>query len=153
MATSSTAFATGGCQCGQVRYALSTMPKISVCFCRMCQKAVGNYFGAFATVPREDLIWTRGGPATFASSEAAERGFCSDCGTPLTFRYLGKDRVSVTAGSLDDPARAAPERAHGIEGRVPFIAEIAHLPGARTDDEIPPADLPRYTSRQHPDRD
>jgi hypothetical protein len=59
----------------------------------------------------------------------------------------------VTTGSLDDPARAAPERAHGIEGRMPFIAEIAALPGARTDEEIPPAERPRYASRQHPDHD
>ena len=34
--------ATGGCQCGAVRYALYAMPEGSVCHCRMCQKAVGG---------------------------------------------------------------------------------------------------------------
>jgi hypothetical protein len=153
MATNSNAVATGGCQCGAVRYALFAKPDVSVCFCRMCQKAVGNYFGAFAAVPESALAWTRGQPSTFASSEAAERGFCPSCGTPLTFRYHGKGRVAVTAGSLDQPARTAPSRAYGLEGRIPFIAEIMTLPGARTEDEIPAAELPRYASRQHPDHD
>ena len=36
---------TGGCQCGRVRYALSVVPDdVSVCHCRMCQKAVGGPF-------------------------------------------------------------------------------------------------------------
>jgi hypothetical protein len=119
----------------------------------MCQKASGNYFAAFATVPEGDLAWTKSEPARFASSDAAERGFCPACGTPLTFKYHGKGRISVTAGSLDDPARAAPDHAHGVEGRMPFIAAIAHLPGSRTGDGIPAAELARYASRQHPDHD
>ena len=43
---------TGGCQCGAVRYALYAEPtNPHVCHCRMCQKASGGYFGAFAGVP------------------------------------------------------------------------------------------------------
>ena len=74
---------TGGCQCGAVRYALMSEPtQASICHCRMCQKAFGNYFAPLTGVPRKDLVWTKGQPGIFRSSEAAERGFCRDCGTP-----------------------------------------------------------------------
>src|SRR5262245_14243337 len=79
---------TGGCQCGAVRYALSAEPDSTVCHCRMCQKAVGGPFAALAKVRNEAFAWTRGQPGAFRSSSAAERHFCRDCGTPLTFRFL-----------------------------------------------------------------
>lgn len=145
---------TGGCQCGAVRYRLARPPsKVSVCFCRMCQKAVGGYFGAYASSPAEDVVWTRGRPSFFRSSEAAARGFCAACGTPLTFSYRGSGRLSVTAGSLDDPGAFPPTEACGIEGRAPFFAELCALEGTRTEDEVPAAELERYRSRQHPDHD
>ena len=91
---------TGGCQCGAVRYALHADPDgASICHCRMCQKATGGYFGAAAGVTKANLTWTRGTPASFRSSELIERDFCAKCGTPLTFRYLDRDRVS--AGTYD----------------------------------------------------
>jgi len=145
---------TGGCQCGAVRYALYSEPTgASICHCRMCQKAFGNYFAPLAGVPPKDLEWTRGTPGTFRSSEAAERGFCSNCGTPLTYRVLDHDRISVSLGSLDDPSRVAPIEQFGIEGRLPWIGKILDLPGVRTEDDLPAEQLPRFASRQHPDHD
>src|SRR5579875_1949166 len=97
------ALMSGGCQCGAVRYALTARPTHpSVCYCRMCQKAFGSYFAPLAGVHLAELVWTRGEPATFRSSEAVERGFCRDCGTPLTYHIPGRDRISVSIGSLDD---------------------------------------------------
>lgn len=145
---------TGGCQCGAVRYRLAQPPsKVSVCFCRMCQKAVGGYFGAYASSRAEDVIWTRGRPSFFRSSEAASRGFCPACGTPLTFSYRGSGRLSISTGSLDDQAAFPPTEAYGIEGKVPFFAELCELEGTRTEDDVPAEDMERYRSRQHPDHD
>ncbi|WP_131858274.1 GFA family protein [Bosea sp. BK604] len=145
---------TGGCQCGAVRYRLARPPsRVSVCFCRMCQKAVGGYFGAYASSRAEDVVWTRGELSLFRSSEVAERGFCGVCGTPLSFSYRGSGRLSVSTGSLDDPAAFPPGVAHGIEGRVPFFADICELEGTRTEDDIPADEMVRYRSRQHPDHD
>ncbi len=145
---------TGGCQCGAVRYRLERPPsKVSVCFCRMCQKAVGGYFGAYASSAAADVVWTRGRPSVFASSEAAERGFCEGCGTPLTFSYRGSGRLSVSAGSLDDPVAMPPTLAYGLEGRAPWFDDLCRLGGTRTEDDVPEEELQRYRSRQHPDRD
>jgi hypothetical protein len=94
----------------------------------------------------------KGSPAIFKSSEAVERGFCRDCGTPLFFRYVDKDRISISLGSLDDPARVPPARQYGAESRLPFVATLTSLPESRTEDEVPPERMARYKSRQHPDR-
>jgi hypothetical protein len=143
---------TGGCQCGAIRYALYAEPSAAdLCHCRMCQKAVGNLFMAVAGVPRDQFAWTKGQPAIFRSSSAAERGFCRECGTPLSFRYITRDRISVTLGSLDEPARAQPTVQHGIESRVPWWRELFDLPGSTTEDDPPPGgleSLQNYQDRQ-----
>jgi hypothetical protein len=144
---------TGGCQCGAVRYALYAEPdSADICHCRMCQKAVGNLFMATAGVPRKDFAWTAGAPATWQSSQIAERSFCAACGTPLSFRYLSRERISVTTGSLDDPARARPTSQIGIESRVPWFHEIAALPATTTADDPPPGGIDAVGSRQHQGR-
>lgn len=145
---------TGGCQCGAVRYALKSEPtQTSICHCRMCQKAFGNYFAPFTGVPTEDLVWTRGQPGIFRSSEAVERGFCRDCGTPLTYHFIGTDRTSVSIGSLDDPSRVRPEIQYGTESMLPAFESLHTLPGQRTEDYATPEELAKMASRQHPDRD
>jgi len=54
---------TGGCQCGAIRFAVTAAPaKISVCHCRMCQKASGAPFASFADIEHADFAWTRGQP-------------------------------------------------------------------------------------------
>ena len=51
MTDSKTPAMTGGCQCGAVRYALMAEPThASICHCRMCQKAFGNYIAPLAGV-------------------------------------------------------------------------------------------------------
>jgi hypothetical protein len=148
------ALLTGGCQCGAVRYALYAEPTgTSVCHCRMCQKAVGNYFAAFTGVKMDELQWTRGAPAVFRSSQAAERGFCRDCGTPLYYRMVDTKRISVSVGSLDRPERVHAEKQYGTEAVLPDFAGLHTLPDETTDDWLPPGSKRKFVSRQHPDHD
>jgi len=146
-------FATGGCQCGAVRYALMKEPHGSdLCHCRMCQRATGNLFGAFADCKVEDVVWMRGRPRFFASSNLIERGFCEVCGTPLTYGLRNGGDVSVTIGSLDDPARV-PARVHfGVESRVPWVRINDELPQRRTGDSAAAAEfLKDLVSLQSPE--
>jgi hypothetical protein len=146
---------TGGCQCGAVRYALySALTDASICHCRMCQKAFGNYFAPLADVPLADLTFTRGAPSTFRSSAAVERGFCSRCGTPLTFRYVDEPKIAIALGSLDHPEEVPLTRQYGLEGKLHFVPDFA-LPGARTEDSSTKAHLDQIASAvyQHPDHD
>jgi hypothetical protein len=120
----------------------------------MCQKAGGAPFMAFTGgVRQEHFAFTHGAPGIYRSSEIAERGFCSLCGTPLTYRLIGRDRISVTIGSLDSPAAVAPTEQIGVESALPWFAGLAALPATRTENWLKAINVAEAGSRQHPDRD
>jgi hypothetical protein len=147
---------TGGCQCGAVRYALNEQPTYPhICHCRMCQKAFGSFFAPLTGVALDKFELTRGALATFMSSDKAQRGFCRDCGTPLTFHYVGRERIAVSIGSLDEPAKVPPAQQFGIESRMPWFSALAALPGDKTTEEDDPglAAAIATTNHQHPDHD
>lgn len=142
----------GGCQCGAVRYALHSWPvKPHVCHCRMCQKASGAPFMAFAELPLAAIAWTREQPAWFRSSQAAERGFCPACGTSLHFRYVEGDQIDVALASLDRPDLVVPEQQFGCESRLAWMEALDALPASTTEATTPPEALATYASLQHPD--
>jgi hypothetical protein len=117
----------------------------------MCQKAVGNYFAAYATMVLCDVAWTRGEPALWKSSEQVERGFCRACGTPLSFRYVAKDQIEIALGTLDDPSSVKPRWSFGMESRMAFFAELSSLPSSTTEGDFAKTGSPLPRSRQHPD--
>lgn len=143
---------TGGCQCGAVRFAIKGgLGRASICHCRMCQKAFGNAFGPLVTA--NGLVWTHGAPKHFRSSNKVRRGFCGDCGTPLSYEPDGfKPEIAICA--LDDPNAAPPAIQVGLESRLPWFETLASLPTR------PPAEqatidrfLATMRSNQHPDHD
>jgi hypothetical protein len=145
---------TGGCQCGAVRFALSVPPpKVSICHCRMCQKASGAPFASLADIEHEHFTWTRGKPATFQSSSIAERDFCAACGTPLTYRLIGGPRIEIMTGAFDRPDRVVPTRQYGTESRLGWVVGIANLPSQTTQQNYGPEKMATITSHQHPDHD
>ena len=131
---SHTPVATGGCQCGAVRYAFyAPLEKSHVCHCRMCQRATGGLFAALAGGSLENFAWTRGTPSFFASSSLARRGFCANCGTPLFFKYDDPSaRIYATIGSLDEPENAPIIRQYGIESQLPWVKFCEGVPAERT---------------------
>jgi hypothetical protein len=146
----------GGCQCGAVRYhATERHDNAHICHCRMCQKATGNFFAPLVAFPCESFRWTRGEPAHFRSSAHVRRGFCANCGTPLTFESDEAAHLNVTIGSLDHPELVPPIDRDGIEGTLPYFSKLHTLP----DTGVTGADDPAWvaaiahTNNQHPDHD
>ena len=82
---------TGGCQCGAVRYEWVEKPAYSsVCYCRMCQKASGQPFmGLTGGKRRAPDVDARRAVDLPLARTWRERGFCKDCGTPLTYAFDG----------------------------------------------------------------
>lgn len=148
---------TGGCQCGAVRYrAEAVMDNAHLCHCRMCQKAVGNVFVALVAVPKDALAWTRGTPARWRSSAHVERGFCAACGTPLIYDDVTSSRVSLTIGSLDNPAEFPPVTHDGVEGRMPWLTNLNEVPDFGETEQPSQAVWAaaiKDSNRQHPDYD
>ena len=154
MTEASKSVLTGGCQCGAVRFAVSGAPaKISICHCRMCQKATGAPFASFADIERGDFAWTRGKPAAFRSSSIAERDFCAACGTPLSFRRIDGPKIEIMTGTFDRPDRMVPIQQFGTEARLGWVVAIANLPSQTTLQNYGPDKMATITSHQHPDHD
>ena len=145
---------TGGCQCGAVRFRVDgPLGRGSVCHCRMCQKAFGAPFGALVSVEIKDLTWTRGERGRFQSSNKVARGFCRDCGTPLTFEW-GTRFFDVAIAAFDDPAAIVPVVQMGLEGRLPWVTHIADLPQRGADEAERAAQWQaEIVNHQHPDHD
>ena len=154
MASETKPVLTGGCQCGAIRFAVSAAPaKVSICHCRMCQKASGAPFASFADIEKSDFTWTRGTPSAFRSSSIAERDFCPACGTPLSFRRIDGPRIEIMTGAFDRPDRVIPTQQFGTESRLGWVVGIANLPSQTTLQTYGAERLNGIVSRQHPDHD
>ncbi len=123
---------TGGCLCGAVRYEVrGPLREILICHCVECRRWAGRAWAA--TGARVDDLVIEGDVAWRASPESeynADRGNCAQCGSCLFWRSPGFDRVSIGAGTLDEPS--------GLR----VAAHIWLEQGA--DWEAPPPGMPTY---------
>jgi len=141
----------GGCQCGAVRFRVAgELGRASVCHCRMCQKAFAAPYGALVTVRSEQLVWTRGERGRFQSSNKVSRGFCRECGTPLTFEW-DEAKIDLAICAFDAPAEIAPVVQLRAASAVPWATHVSDLPAG--DSAASAAHDAAVVSRQHPDRD
>ena len=100
--------ASGGCQCGAVRYIVAAAPLgLYVCYCRECQKQSASAFGISVIVPAGAFRLTQGQVATWrrptASGRVLDCAFCVACGSRICHVTPGEPTVSVKGGSLDQP--------------------------------------------------
>lgn len=143
----------GGCQCGAVRFTVEgELGEASICHCRMCQKATGGLFGPYVGAPYDSVRWTRGAPSHFQSSNKVRRGFCAQCGTPLTFEY-GDRSISLAIGALDKPHEVTLTEQLASPERLADFEALANLPEHPTDEPRAAAYLAGIESYQHPDAD
>ena len=132
---------TGGCMCGRVRYtAQISSDDAYLCHCRMCQRASGNVSLAMKTLRQDDVRWERE-PDYYQSSPIARRGFCSACGTSLTFQYLeGTDKMDLIVGTFDDPSRFVPTAHFAAESMHRAWLDTRGLPETRSEEYRPLVD-------------
>lgn len=143
----------GGCQCGAVRFRMEGRPRnVSICHCRMCQKAFGAFYAPLADTDAGRIVWTRGHPRYFQSSNQVKRGFCENCGTPLT--YEAPDGVGLAVGAFDEPGRLQPTVQFGVEAKIACVDHLHELSQETTEADLPNAPyLAEIVSYQHPDHD
>ena len=124
---------TGGCQCGAIRFAVSGAPaKISICHCRMCQKASGAPFASFADIehaisPGPAASRRRSNPPRSPSATSAPIA-----ARPLSFRRIDGPRIEIMTGTFDRPDRVIPTRQYGTESRLGWVVGISNLPSQTT---------------------
>lgn len=124
----------GGCQCGNVRYELTSAPdRVSVCHCRDCQKSSGAPMVAWAMLPNDRFRVTKGTPKVVNSSGETFRYFCGDCGTGLYYineTYL-PGVIDVQSVTLDEPSAFPPQAQVQTAEQPGWAAHLHSLPAYR----------------------
>ena len=120
---------TGGCVCGGTRYVLKSRPFALVdCHCIDCRRSVGAPYVTWGSVPRADLVVTRGEPRKIAHANRI-RSFAACCGTHLFFEDTkDSDMIDVTIATLDDPTPFAPQKVIWLEDKLPWVTLDKSLP-------------------------
>ena len=100
--------ATGSCLCGSVGFAIrGALRSVSFCHCQMCQRSLTSY-GAYTACAPDALVLLKSRTLKwYRSSPEARRGFCGKCGSQLFWEPAHGRSLSVSAGSLDQPAALA----------------------------------------------
>ncbi len=94
--------ASGSCLCGAIRAtAKNTSKNIGACHCAMCRNWGGGPLlaadcGTDVSFEGEEYI------SVFNSSDWAERGFCSKCGTHLFYRLKESQQYIMPVGLFDE---------------------------------------------------
>ncbi|MEL7451538.1 MAG: GFA family protein [Pseudomonadota bacterium] len=101
----------GGCLCGAVRYrAVGHFRDSCFCHCESCRRAAGATPVAWGTVDLSDFHVEHGELTVRESSKGVKRGFCSRCGSAITYwHHLRGEEIDITLASLDNPASVTPE--------------------------------------------
>ncbi len=146
---------TGGCQCGRLRYAYTgELGDASICHCRMCQKAFGNWGAALVEMQLSSFKFTKGTPAVFHSSSIVKRGFCRECGTPMFMHEDGDANIEIAIGTLDQPNDVPSfTKQSAVESRLDWFVTMHLLKEERMDDYRKADDMLLLKSLQHPDFD
>jgi hypothetical protein len=122
----------GSCLCGAVRFELtSAILSMGNCHCEMCRKQHGTAFSTYCQVLKSGLRIREGESHVqrYASSDFAERSFCANCGTKLTFTIHDlPDRIWVSAGALDDDPGLVPEYHIFVGSKAPWYEISDEIP-------------------------
>ncbi len=96
--------ASGGCECGAVRYrVLGPLRDVVSCHCGQCLRTHGH-FAAYSACADEhlELVEDRG-LKWFDTSDRARRGFCGECGGRLFWKAHDRTSTNIAAGTIEPP--------------------------------------------------
>lgn len=95
---------TGGCLCGAVRYQVKgALRPVIACHCEQCRRFSGHFVAATATRKAYFQLLKADGLKWYSYQVGLRQGFCQDCGSSLFFEDEQGERISIAAGSLDQP--------------------------------------------------
>ena len=125
---------TGKCLCGAVTFtATAKKPSVVACHCDMCRRWSAGPFMALqcqtVTFDGEDNI------GRIRSSDWAERGFCTECGSNLFYHIVDSGDYQVAAGLFDDQS-ALRLSLQVFTDRKPAFYEFANETKMMTGEEV-----------------
>lgn len=126
----------GSCLCGHVAFVVEgAFNNVTNCHCITCQKVSGAPYVTWVEFPTAQITWTGAEPTWRTSSDKGERGFCPECGSTVTFRFLGSDATDLACVLFDDPSIFAPSDELYTDSRQSWTVlneRLTHFPKERT---------------------
>ena len=95
----------------------------------MCRRHTGAPVTLLAAFPAECVSF-EGELSFLQSSEMAKRGFCAQCGTPLSWHghEWGLDVIAIHISTFADPAAFPPTEHWHIDSAIPWLEIKDDLP-------------------------
>jgi len=145
----------GRCLCGNVQFEVSGKHRwVAHCHCHSCRRNTGSAVATFVGYAEDQVAYDRGERAIYESSPGVRRGFCADCGTPMSYesdRHPGEIHLYVS--TLDEPDRFQPKLHVFYSERIAWMEIEDDLPRyeALTEGTEPVAWGSRHTPGGHDD--
>lgn len=96
----------GRCLCGAVTVSARVETRaLSACHCDMCRRHTSSLFLGIA--PVQDSVTVTGPASSYRSSDWAERGFCSTCGSTLWYGTVQDGARYLAAGLFENAGGAS----------------------------------------------
>lgn len=118
----------GGCDCGTIRYRMTTEPLIvHCCHCRWCQRETGSAFVLNAAIESDRFINLGDGPLIVDTPSASGMGQkiarCPQCYVAVWSHYAGSGELTkyVRVGTLDQPDLLPPDVHIFTASKQPWI--------------------------------
>jgi hypothetical protein len=94
----------GKCMCGAIKFsATAKKPRVVACHCDMCRRWSA---GPFMAVNCQTVAFeSQENIGRIRSSDWAERGFCTKCGSNLFYHIVESSDYQIAAGLLDDQSK------------------------------------------------
>jgi hypothetical protein len=81
------------------------------------------------SVPRSAFAFTKGAPRYFHSSPGVRRGFCENCGSPLTYENERIEKeIHIYAASLLEANEVSPLCHVFVDEQLPWFEALDDLP-------------------------
>ena len=122
--------ASGRCLCGKLQFRLQGKPLwVAHCHCDSCRRNTGSAVATFVGYTKEQLAYTRGERSFFESSPGVRRGFCADCGTPMTYEAdRCPDEVHLYVSTLNNPGEFPAQVHVFFAERISWMEVVDDLP-------------------------
>lgn len=123
--------------CGAVRYeATGKALCVGHCHCHSCRRHTGAPVATYVVFEADKVRFTQRDRSIYNSSPGVKRGFCDQCGTPLTWESNYREYVIIEfhISTLDDPDAYVPDRHWFHEKRIAWFDVADGLPRYRRGD-------------------
>lgn len=113
----------GSCLCGNITIKTEGEPVlVAACHCNTCRKHTGAPVAVFVDYETQNVQFSSALPKKYISSKGVARGFCSTCGSTITYEGLdAPNMIHIHLGVFDKPELFTPTDNENTETQLSWM--------------------------------